>query len=131
MRREGTKAHTHTNQTLRTPKCGPSYRSNRSRCEVHSSESIEIAYRDLLQETGKQRFSRKDLFERALILMQAEGPYRGMRFACDCGKGVRKANRRCSCGRCWAQDYDNLYMNKRREIQAEMTQQLEFYYNAS
>lgn len=121
MRREGLKA---SNRTLRWSKCGP---NSSTTCESHCYEAIELAYRSLLKASGKTRFSRKDLHEAALKETGAQGAYLNRDFACNSGKCFRKANRKCSC--CNPYAWGNVCREKKREIRADIADQLQYSLN--
>lgn len=121
MRREGLKA---SNRTLRWAKCGA---NSSTTCTNHCYEAIEFAYQSLLITTSKTRFSRKDLYEAALKETGAQGAYLNKDFQCNSGKCFRKGNRKCSCIRCNPYAWRNVHEEKKRDIRADIIDQLHTY----
>lgn len=124
MRREGAVGLRRTNHTVRASKCGAGVSEFSCSCMIHSHEAVEYAYISLQRKTGRERFSRLDLFEEATALFEAAGAYRTKEFRCDTGKCFRRANRPCSCPQC---NNSVTPKKRRRELAQQLLEDVKYY----
>ena len=124
MRREGVVGPHHTNHTVRASRCGVSFTES-NMCPVHSHEAVERAYHELLDRTGRHRFSRLDLFEATIELFRMKGGHRTKMYACVTGSCFRKVNRPCSCPQCIDLETKK---GKRRDLERTIQEDLKEYH---